>query len=146
MSETKIYNLYVSQLLKIFVFGMLAIFAIIGVLITSGIFSSAEGNGPPGIFGLIFLLIVGWNAFWLLSIPHKISVSATGEVQFISAIRRRVTSFSEIKSIKPQAGQFGFLVIKTSQRKIMILNQFDGFHDFIQLLKSRNPSVEIRGC
>jgi hypothetical protein len=146
LSETKVYNLYISGLFKLILFGGLAIFVIIGLLIASGFFLAADPNGPPRVFGLVVLLIVGWNAFWLLSFPHRIVVSPTGEVQFISLIRRRATSLSDIKSIKPERGQFGFLMVRTSQRRIMILNQFDGFHDFILLLKSRNPSVEIRGC
>lgn len=133
-------------MLKIFVFGMLTIFAIIGLLIVSGIFLKADPSGPPRLFGLVVLLIIGGNTFWILSFPHRIVVSPTGQVEFISLIQRRATSLSDIKSIKPQGGHFGFLVVRTSQRKITIVNQFDGFHDFIFLLKSRNPSVEIRGC
>jgi hypothetical protein len=52
----------------------------------------------------------------------------------------------EIESIKPQGGKFGFLVVRTSQGKINLLNQFDGFHEFIIQLKASNPSIEIRGC
>ena len=75
-----------------------------------------------------------------------ISVSETGEITFISLLRRRSVSGGEIESIKPDRGQFGFLVVRAANRKIRLLNQFDGFHEFIINLKAINPSVELRGC
>ena len=54
--------------------------------------------------------------------------------------------YREIESIKPYSSQFGFLIVRTSGGKIRLLNQFDGFHDFILKLKTANPAVELRGC
>jgi hypothetical protein len=52
----------------------------------------------------------------------------------------------EIQSIKPERSQFGFLVIRHTGGKIKILNQFDGFHEFIADVKGNNPLIELRGC
>jgi hypothetical protein len=133
-------------MLKLMIFGMLGLFTIVGLLLVSGLFLSAQGNGTPRFFGILWLGMVGWNWYWILSFPHKITVSETGEITFTSLLRRRSVSGAEIESIKPDRGQFGFLVVRTANRKIRILNQFDGFHDFIINLKATNPSVELRGC
>jgi hypothetical protein len=128
------------------IFGMLGLFTIVGLRLASGVFLTDKGNGPPRFFGLLWLGIVGWNWYWILFFPHKITVSETGEITSLSLLRRRSVSGAEIESIKPDRGQFGFLVVRTANRKIRLLNQFDGFHDFIINLKTMNPSVELRGC
>lgn len=93
------------------------------------------------------ILIAGWNFYYIFSFPHRITLSDTDEILFTSLLRSRKISVAEIKSIKPDPSQFfGFLIIKTQNRKIKILNQFDGFHDFILNLKVKNQSIELRGC
>jgi hypothetical protein len=133
-------------MLKVMIFGMLGLFTIVGLLLVSGVFFSGEGNGPPRLFGILWLGMVGWNWYWILSFPHKITVSETGEITFVGLLRSRSVSGAEIKSIKADRGQLGFLVVRTANRKIRLVNQFDGFHDFIINLKVTNPSVELRGC
>ncbi len=140
--NTKIYHLYLSSAMKIMIFGMLSIFLIVGVLIVSGIL----GNEPPKLVGLLLLGIAGWNWYWVLSFPHKIFVSDSGKIEFISVMRKKQLTSQQIKSIKPALTQIGFLVIRTSLGKIRIVNQFDGFHEFIFNLKNSNPSIEIHGC
>ena len=148
MSEKRIYELYLSLFFEIFVFGMFGLLIAIGIiLIASDIFLFSDGNGPPWFFGLFLILIAGWNFYWIFSFPHRITVSEAGEITFISRLRQKKTSIAEIESIKPDPRQFfGFLVIKTQNKKIKILNQFDGFHDFILHLKEKKPSIELRGC
>jgi hypothetical protein len=148
MQDTKIYDLYLSLIFKIFVFGMLGLLLFIGIVcIVADIFFFANGNGPPWFFGIFMILIAGWNFYYIFSFPHRITLSDTDEILFTSLLRSRKISVAEIKSIKPDPSQFfGFLIIKTQNRKIKILNQFDGFHDFILNLKVKNQSIELRGC
>ena len=143
MSEPKTYTLYLSMVLKIFIFGILGLFAVFGILlILFDIFLFPGGNGPPWFVGLVSLLLAGYTGYWTFSFPHKIIVYETGDILFLSPIRKRQTAISEIKSIKPDPTQlFGFLVVKTK-----ILNQFDGFHEFLTDLKMKNPSVKLHGC
>ena len=145
MLNDKSYRLYIQRHLKILFFGMLALFTIIGLLLITGLFQSTKGDGPPRVFGIFWLGMIGWYWYWMLSMPHTIIVSESGHVEFIGVIRKRLTTLREIQSIKPDS-QFGFLTIKTSSGKFRILNQFDEFHDFILRLKTANPAVEIRGC
>ena len=133
-------------MLKLMIFGMLGLFTSVGLLLVSGVFISAEGIGPPQLFGIFWLGMVGLYWYWILSFPHKITISETGEITFVSSLRRRTVSGAEIASIKPNGTQFGFLLVRTANRKIRLPNQFDGFHDFLFNLKAMNPSVELRGC
>ncbi len=98
------------------------------------------------MFGVLLLGISGWIWYWILSIPHKIAVYENGQIEFVSFLRSKRIAPLEIELIKPEATQFGFLIVKTSRGKIRLLNQFDGFHDFIAYLKAHNPSVQLRGC
>ena len=147
MHSDKIYHLYIQRYLKALIFGLLTLFTVIGFLMTSGVLHSSHGNGPPRFVGLLWLFIVSWYWYLVLTIPHTIVVSESGQVAFNSIIRKRLTTMREINSIKPPyGGQIGFLLIKTNTGKIRILNQFDGFHDFVLNLKTVNPTVELRGC
>ena len=146
MPDVRAYQLYVQRYAKILIFGMLGVFTVIGLLFITGVLQSSNGDEPPRVFGIVWLGIVGWYWFWVLSMPHTITVSESGNVEFISVIRTRRTTFRDIKSIKPYSSQFGFLIVRTGGGKIRILNQFDGFHDFILRLKTASPAVELRGC
>ena len=145
MPDVSAYHLYVQRHAKILIFGVLGVFTIIGLLFITGMLQSSNGDGPPRVFGIFWLGIVGWYWYWVLSMPHTIGVSESGSVEFISVIRTRRTTLREIESIKPDS-QFGFLIVRTGGKKIRIFNQFDGFHDFILRLKTANPAVELRGC
>ena len=61
-------------------------------------------------------------------------------------MRKKLVRSTDIKSIKPEPSQFGFFVVTHKTGRIVVLNQFDGFHEFIGELKRSNPSVELRGC
>ena len=148
MPETKTYELYLSLVFKTFVFGMLGLFLIVGIIfIVVGILLFTDSNVPFLFMGIFMTIMGGWNFYWIFSFPHRITISDTGEISFISLLRLKQTHITEIESVKPDPSQFfGFLVIRTQNKKIKILNQFDGFHDFIINLKSKKPSIEIRGC
>lgn len=145
-SIKKSYSLYLSKFLIFIVFGMLGIFAIMGIAFILGFGGHTRGDGPPRVIGIIWLAIALGNGYWILSIPHRIEVSNSGEIEFISLMKRKRFRPIEILSIRPQSGHVSFLSIKTARGKIRILNQFDGFHEFITNLKAQNPTVELHGC
>jgi hypothetical protein len=144
-SEVKTYNLYLSWGAKITSLVPVGIFTLVVFLFLSGVLQDAKGE-PPQFIGFFFLL--GAAGFWyFVSItPYKIKVYGNIEIEFISLIRKRRVSPVDIVSIKPYGSQFGFLLVKTNRGKIKLLNQFDGFHEFIANLKTANPLVELRGC
>ncbi len=145
MPDVRSYHLYVQRYAKILIFGMLVVFTIVGLLFISGVLQSSNGDGPPCVAGIFWLGIVSWYWYWVLSMPHTIGVSESGNVKFISVIRTRRTTFRDIKSIKPYSSQFGFFIVKDSG-KIRLLNQLDRFHDFHLRLKTAYPAVELGGC
>jgi hypothetical protein len=147
MSDAKIYNLYFSLFFKIFLFGMFGLIIVMGIIFVVIGFFFSDGNSLLWNPGVVMIVIGGLNFYFIFSFPHQISVSETGEITFISLFRQRKIFISEIESIKPDPTQFfGFLVVRTQHKKIKILNQFDGFHDFIFNLKTNNPSIQFRGC
>lgn len=125
---------------------LLGIFLIVGLLLAVSAFWDGKDPWAGRLGVLAFLAVAIWNAYWVLSLPQRISVSETGQIEFRSPLRRRTVTSGEVVSIRPDGGQFGFLTVRTARRKIRLLNQFDGFHDFLTELKARNPAVELRGC
>ena len=144
-SEVKTYSLYLSWGTKITSFVPVGIFTLVGILFLSGLLQNSKGE-PPQFVGLFFLIGAAWFWYFAVSIPYRIKVQGNLEIEFVSLIRRWRVSPVEIVAIKPYGSQFGFLLVKTTRGKIKLLNQFDGFHDFIANLKAANPSIELRGC
>lgn len=146
MEEAKVYKLYLppgTKLLLVFILIALAGLGAALALLPS-IFQSPKA--PPPLVGVIFLVVLGLNLIWILSLPHRITLAGDGTIEFLSLLRRRTIRTAEIRSIKPQGSHFGFFTVRTDRSKIRILAQFDGFHDFLTRLKALHPAVELRGC
>ena len=142
------YNLYLQRMLKVMAVVVLVILVLFALLLFSGRLEDKRGESPPWFMGVFFLVVVGFNAYyWVLRIPYRIEVTEhDGHLELISLLRRKRIVARDTRSITPDAGQIGFLTIRTHQGKVRILNQFDGFHEFLAWLKAHNPSVELRGC
>ena len=146
MSEPKTYRLYLPLSVKGVIFAMPIFLMVLGLLLFLDILPFRGSPQPPKAIGIIWLALIAWLWYSILSIPHRIEISESGEVEFRSLLRRRRMTSLEIVSIKPEASSFGFLVVRGSRRKIRLLNQFDGFHDFLINLKASNPTIVLRGC
>jgi hypothetical protein len=144
-SGIKTYTLYLSRWAKITSFIPVGIFTLMAILFLSGIFKNAKG-GPPEFIGIFFLIMAAWSWYFISSLPYQIKVHGNVEIEFVSLLRRRRFSPMDIVSIQPYGSQFGFLLVKANRGKIKLLNQFDGFHEFIANLKAANSSIELRGC
>jgi len=141
----KTYALYLSRWAKITSFIPVGIFTLMAILFLSGVFKNAEG-GPPEFIGIFFLIMAAWFWYFISSLPYQIKVYGNVEIEFVSLLHRRRISPMDIVSIRPYGSQIGFLLVKTNCGKIKLLNQFDGFHEFIANLKAANSSIELRGC
>ena len=139
------YSLYLSWWGKITSFIPVGIFTLMAILFLSGILKNAKG-GPPEFIGIFLLIMAAWFWYFISSLPYQIKVHGNVEIEFVSLLRRRRISPMDIVSIKPYGSQLGFLLVKTNRGKIRLLNQFDGFYEFITNLKAANPSIELRGC
>ena len=116
----------------------------LAIAVLPSLFQSPKA--PPPLVGLIFLVFIGSNLVWVLSLPYRITLAGDGTIEFTSVLRRQTVRADEIRSIKPEGSQFGFFMVRTDRRKIRILAQFDGFHDFLARLQAMHPNVELRGC
>lgn len=146
MEEPRVYKLYIPSGMKV----LLVVIFIASVGFGSAIALSPSlfpcPKAPPPLVGVLLLAIMGLYLGWILSLPYRITLSQDGVVEFISVLRPRTVRAQEIKSIQPDGRQVGFLLVRTDRRKIRIMAQFDGFHDFLARLKAMHPGVELRGC
>ena len=145
MEEPGVYKLYLSPGLKLQL-GLVALalagagFAMIGVPLLV-----RSPKAPPPLFGVFILAVICLVLFYLLSLPHRITLAPDGSIEFRSILRRRVVRVEEIRSIKPSS-HIGFFLVRTDGATIRLLVQFDNFHDFLTRLQALNPRVELRGC
>ena len=146
MEEPTVYKLYlqpgVKLLLTLIFIGLSGVGA--AIALAPPIFQNPKA--PPPLVGVIFLVVLGLNLLWILSLPHRITLAGDGTIEFISLFRRRTVRAEEIRSIMPQGSHFGFFAVRTDRTKIRFLAQFDGFHDFLTRLEALHPGVELRGC
>lgn len=137
------YRLYVGWFLKVMLFGLLGFFTIIGVGL---LFPGGWVSGPPPLFGVFWLGMIGFMWYQVLTTPHQIELDERGLVTFVSILKRVEVNSGNIESIRPQMGQLGFLVVRHQGGRLRLLSQFDDFHVFLTELRALNPRVQLRGC
>lgn len=140
------YKLYLQPSMKLILGIVLLILIGGGVAMTCWSLWSHDPKAPPLFLGPVYFALAGFICFYFLSLPYQITLNQDGTIEFISLLRRRTVQAHEIRSIQPASAHFGFLVVRTDQRKIRLLAQFDGFHDFLTRLQALHPGVELRGC
>lgn len=145
MTEDKIYKLYLSPGTKIFLMGAIIFFLCFTLIFIIFRCISATYDSPPALIGIFWLIIIGWNLFYILRLPHEIILKTDGTILFNSILRRIQMKATEIESIRPASGAFGFFIVK-GKKKIRLFAQFDNFHEFIFLIKQYNPAVLLKGC
>lgn len=143
--ENRIYKLYLPLGTKALLIWVVLGFLGMTVLMFILPFITTGANAPPAFIGFIPLALLGWNLVWFLRFPYEIALHNDGSIDFNSVIRKVRMHATEIQSIKPANGTFGFLVV-TGKKNVRLLAQFDDFHEFVSKLKQYNPSVITRGC
>ena len=143
----KLYKLYLAKSLLIFYLVMLAVFVSVGVVgIVVGAIGKLSSEGPPVWVFVILLGFALFNAYMWLRFPFEIKVRDDSIIEFRSVFRRTTISPMEVKSVRAKPYALGFVDVVHQGGTVHLLNQIDGFHDFISTLKSLNPSVKIQGC
>jgi hypothetical protein len=139
------YKLYLPIQYKILIFGVLFILTLVGLgLLAANIHFGPKIQTLPVPFILIFFLVIGWNWHVVLTIPYEIRMDETSRIEFVSLARHIVVMSSAVQSIKPAGGN-SLYVLKHDQGKIRLFIQFTGFYEFLTMLKTVNPAVEIIG-
>jgi hypothetical protein len=146
LEEARVYKLYLQPGMKLMLVFVFIAFIGAGVAIIALPWLYHIPKAPPPLVGVIWLAITCFYLYWILSLPHRITLAQDGTVEFISLLKRRLVRAAEIRSIKPQGSQLGFFMVQSDRGKIRLLAQFDGFHDFLTRLEALHPGVELRGC
>jgi hypothetical protein len=127
--------------------GIPIVMAIAGAGVLIYVLSSAQIDDPVTFpFLLAWIGFVGFLAYQMLRMPSVIEWHGDGTVSFLGPARTLRVSISGIQSIRPGGNGLGFLEIRFAGGKLNLLNQFQGFHDFLSRLKIENPDIELRGC
>ena len=143
----KLYKLYLGKPLLIFYLVVLAVLVSVGIVgIVVGAIGKLGSEGPPVWIFVILLGFALFNAYMWLSFPFEIKVRDDSFIEFRSVFRRTTISPMEVKSVRAKPYALGFVDVVHQGGTVHLLNQMDGFHDFLSTLKSLNPSVKIQGC
>ncbi len=143
----KVYKLYLAKPLLAFYLLMLAAWVLAGVVgIVVGAVGKLGSDGPPVWVFVIVLGIALFNAYVLLRFPFEIRVLDDTVIEFRSVFRRITVSPMEVKSVRAKPYTLGLVDVVHQRGTVHLLNQMDGFHDFLYTLKSLNPAVRIQGC
>jgi hypothetical protein len=141
----KVYKLYLAKPLLAFYLFIFIVFPVAGaaglIVATSG---PLGANRPPVWFVVTFLGFALFNSYYWLRIPFEIMVDDTS-IRFRSVLRRTSVPAAEVKSVQAKRYSIGLVDIVHARGTILLLNQMDGFHDFVFTLKSLNPSAIIKG-
>jgi hypothetical protein len=141
----KVYRLYLAKPLLISYLVLLIAFplafAVLSMCAALGLF----GDAPPAIVFVIGLPIALYASYMCFRIPFEIQVENDTGV-FRSILGKRVVPLSEISSIRASRFSLGYVGVTHANGTTYLINQMDGFHEFVTTVKSLNPSVIVRGC
>ncbi len=93
-------------------------------------------------------LVAGWFLYVALGLPIEITIDDDREISFRSRIRNVTIPVDEITMIRtgewfdPNRFQ---AVVRHKGGKLMLVNQFLDFKDFLANIKELNPAIEIKG-
>jgi hypothetical protein len=135
------YELYMPGLIK----ALLVFFAIFSVCVPIGLLVMTH-DGPPLAVMLIFPAVLALAWYRVFSLPHRIVIHSDQQIEFVGILQRRAVQASQLLSVCSHRSQFGFLVLRHTGGKILILNQFTGFHKLLSELEAVNPGIELLGC
>jgi hypothetical protein len=136
----KTYNLQISPLLRIMPFVMLGVFTCgvpVLILMTNG----------PAFLLLPLFAVVAWNWWVLFRIAYRVVIQDDGGIEWLALARRVKLLPEDVREISPdRTGTIGFFTVTYVGGKVRFINQITGFHEVILYIKSRNPTVVIKGC
>jgi hypothetical protein len=142
----KVYRLYIAKPLLILYLLVILSFPLVGV---AGLAAAVLGAfGPDRTAVWIFVVVLGiglLTSYMWLRFPFEIRVNG-GVIEFRSAVRTTIVPVAEIKSVRAQRYTIGFVDVWYGRGTVHLINQMDGFHEFVCTVKSLNPAAKIEGC
>jgi hypothetical protein len=133
------YDLDVPLLVRILPFGVLAMLTVVVPILVI-----RDG----AVFLLpVFLAIAGWNWWVVMTLAYRIVIHDDGVIEWVALGRRVKTLPEDLQRIAPdRTGSIGFFTATHARGKIRFINQITGFHEVLVHIKTRNPTVALRGC
>ena len=142
----KVYRLYLAKPILIFYLVLLiALPLAVAVGLTCAALGLFGADGPPTIVFVVVLPVALLSSYMCLRIPFEIRVE-NDTAEFRSVLGKQDIPLSEISSIRAKLFSLGFVDVTHGNGSIHLINQIDGFHDFVTTVKSSNPSVIVKGC
>jgi hypothetical protein len=144
MNGEKIYPLRIGAFAKVMFVGILALMTVAGLAIPFA--KPSDGSPPPLIFATFWFGFLGFGWYQILSLPQSIVYHSDGTLEFRAPLRTRSFRIADLHAIEPVPNQFGMLRFRHANGKVVVVNQFDNFHQLVTAIKATNPRVEVRGC
>ena len=142
----KVYRLYLAKPLLIVYLLVILSWPLIGVL---GIGAALFGAfGPDRSAAWLFVVLLGiglLNSYMYLRFPFEIKL-IDDMFEFRSVVRKTLVPVAEIKSVRAKRYTIGFVDVRHARGTVHLINQMDGFHEFVGTVKSLNPAAKIEGC
>jgi hypothetical protein len=133
------YDLDVPPLVRILPFVALVILTVVVPILVIR-------DGPVFLLPM-FLAIAGWNWWVVMTLAHRIVIHDDGVVEWVALGRRVKTLPEDVQRIAPDGtGSIGFFTATHARGKVRFINQITGFHEVLVHIKTRNPTVVLRGC
>jgi hypothetical protein len=123
---------------------MLTFMTIVAILVTV---AGAWAEGTTGPFLIIWFGMLAFLWVRMLDIPFKITILDGGVVEFRSYLRRRRVNAGDMVSIAPSHRGLspGWVKLRHRGGSVILITQFDDFHDLVVRLKELNPQIQTRG-
>jgi len=143
----KTYRLYLSRVVCWYYLIFVGVFFVVSLVLgTYAVLGHWEQSGPPWWIFSLPVLVAGYWLLWMLRVPFEIGILDDGMIEFRSLLGKNRVQAREIESVKARRAALGLADVRCTSRKFHLLLQIDGLHEFLTILKTKNPDVEIRGC
>ena len=143
MDSRDVYRLAVPVSYRIFVFGLMAVMSLAGLLLV--VFAVRDSAGPSVFIVVAWCAVLAWNWNVLLRIPYEIRFESADAIAFVALAGTTAVRVTDIRSIKPYGAAGGLYILRHTRGKIRLLSQFTGFHEVISRIKAANPQLTIVG-
>jgi hypothetical protein len=140
---SRTYDLYLPKIFKLW----MLFFALFTIAVPIVILVLARApDGPPLFVAALSIGVIAFPWLFVLRLPYRIVVHDDQRIEFVALSRRRTLPASDVVTVRPHRGQFGFLVVRGSSGSVVIANQFTGFHQLLTELATVNPAIQFVGC
>lgn len=116
-------------------------------LFTFGVpFLILTSGGPISTIIPLFA-VMAWNWWVVLTLAYRVVIQDDGTVEWVALARKVRMLPEDVREISPDSmGSIGFFRVIHVGGKVRFINQITGFHEVILHIKSRNPTVILKGC